>query len=97
MKTLLITIFATLAMLVPCHSFVEPIEFGEKCKRSDVIIRGVVVNIVTVAGEVKDSGGHGDSVLEGDWISSLFSVAVVRRKGQRDQRRFKEDRLQLSA
>lgn len=77
MKKLLITILAAAAMLTPCHSMVAPIEFEEKCNRSDAIIRGVVLNIVTVAQKTKSSSGHEGSLLEGGFTGPS-SVAVIR-------------------
>lgn len=77
MKTILSTIFAALIMLTPSYAFVGGVEFGEKCKRSDAIIRGVVVDIVTVAGTTKNSRGQEESILEEEW-SGPRSVAIVR-------------------
>ena len=77
MKPLFQAILATVIMLTPCYSFVAPIEFGEKCKRSDAVIRGVVVDIVTVAGQVKNSSGSDEDILEGDWTGPK-SLAVIR-------------------
>lgn len=56
---------------------VAPVEFKKKCNQSDVILRGVVTDIVTVANDVKDSRGSDQKVLEGDWTGPS-SVAVIR-------------------
>ena len=77
MKTLFLAILSTMAMLAPCHSFVVPLEFGSKCKRSDAIVRGVVIDIVTVAGVVESSGGGEEAILEEDWAGPT-SLAVIR-------------------
>ncbi|MBK1790690.1 hypothetical protein [Persicirhabdus sediminis] len=77
MKTLIQAILATLIMLSPCYAFVVPLKFAEKCERSDAIIRGVVLDIITVAGEVEDSSGGKESILEGAWTGP-HSIAVIR-------------------
>jgi hypothetical protein len=77
MKTFIQAIVALAIMSTPCHSFVAPIEFAEKCGRSDAILRCVVIHIVTVAGGVRDSRGSEEDVLEGEWTGPS-SVAVAR-------------------
>ena len=70
-------ILAHVIMLAPCFAFAPSKSLEAKSVQSDVIIRGIVLDIVTVAGEAVDSRGGTEDVLEGDWTGPS-SVAVVR-------------------
>ena len=77
MKTLLPTIIITGLCLTNSFALVGTLTLKDKSHKSDAIVRGVVVDIVTVAGQVKDSRGGDENILEGDW-SGPSSVAVIR-------------------
>ena len=64
-------------MFTTSYAFVGPIEFKKKCEQSDAIVRGVVVDIVVVAKDIKDSRGSDQKILEGEWTGP-GSVAIVR-------------------
>lgn len=64
-------------MLTTSYAFVAPIDLKAKCDKSDAIVRGVVVDIVTVAKDIKDSRGSDQKILEGEWTGPS-SVAIVR-------------------
>ena len=64
-------------MVTTSYAAFVPIDFNTKCKKSDAIVRGVVIDMVKVARNVEDSRGGDEKILEGEW-SGPESVAVIR-------------------
>lgn len=77
MKTILQTIIITGLCLTDSFALVEAMTLKDKSSKSDVIVRGVVVDVVTVAKQVKDSNRGDENILGGAW-SGPSSVAIIR-------------------
>lgn len=72
------TLLITAILVHPALAFVVPLEWDEKCKKADAIVRGVVIDVVPLTKQVEDSGGFTSEKNSDEDFTGPHAVALVR-------------------